>query len=60
MSAFLDYEVSFLFEIEQDLRSVNFELPFIKLDLLLKIDLDLLLLDYFFDFLLDLLDTFFL
>jgi hypothetical protein len=60
MSAFLDFEVSFLFEIEQDLRSVNFELPFIKLDLLLKIDLDLLLLDYFFDFLLDLLDTFFL
>jgi hypothetical protein len=60
MSAFLDFEVSFLFEIEQDLRSVNFELPFIKLDLLLKIDLDLLLLDYFFDFLLDLLETFFL
>jgi len=60
MSAFLDFEVSFLFEIEQDLRSVSFELPFIKLDLLLKIDLDLLLLDYFFDFLLDLLDTFFL
>ena len=42
MSAFLDFEVSFLFEIEQDLRSVSFELPFIKLDLLLKIDLDLL------------------